>query len=54
MLPDKRINLEASESCRWNLAYDTSQWFKAKEDVKKALGTKLKIVVLILFLLKDY
>lgn len=54
VLHDKRINLEALESHCWNLDYDNSQWFKAKGDVKKVLGIKLKIVVLILFLLKDY
>lgn len=31
-----------------------ASWFKAKRDVKKALNIKLKIVVLISFLLKDY
>lgn len=31
-----------------------ASWFKAKRDVKKAINIKLKIVVLISFLLKDY
>lgn len=31
-----------------------ASWFKAKRDVNKALNIKLKIVVLIPFVLKDY
>lgn len=31
-----------------------ASWFKAKRDENKALNIKLKIVVLIPFLLKDY
>lgn len=31
-----------------------ASWFKAKRNVNKALNIKLKIVVLIPFILKDY